>query len=677
MVMAAAYTAPSQGAVCPFSLSSRFVAFAPSKALKRSYLSNAFHAKFLLTFWIFILFTLLSYIAWNTRFSISWLYLFVLFIVCFDINCRREVCIIQSAYGTSPKITMSSIYPRFYHSFYHGRTSSVGKLYYKLMTDSSPAKMIPYYRDQNSFEGKPSKEIFNRQKVDKRREQVSRNCSSTSVQEVGHNSPHRPHISSTATVPEKNMPSTLKWDEEIERLQKTKAEVYARILPEGRLYFQEIMGSRQITSQNYKLLDKPGVEELPDTENVAANDLNSKNLAVSKPALTEPNGTGNRNKALDLVNLQTPDDSTKESSDSKGPLTKETKAKPQDLRHRLTSIYKNVVVVDNISAAKKVVKMLTQQYRHLVHACDTEVAKIDVKQETPVDHGEVICFSIYSGPQADFGDGKSCLWIDVLDGGRDLLIEFAPFFEDPSIKKHDYHLVSNIHKWLSCHLAFGAGFCNWSLYQVWHNYSFDNHVIENYGFKVSGFHADTMHMARLWNSSRRTEGGYSLEALTGDQKVMSEVTSCQEKDLFGKVSMKTIFGRRKVKKDGSEGKMITLPPVEELQRQERKSWICYSALDAISTLKLYESLQNKLSKMYWKLDGKLVQGETMFDFYQKYWRPFGEILIKMETEGMLVDRPYLAEIEKVAKAEQEDAVNRFRNWAIKYCPDAKYMNVGK
>lgn len=58
-----------------------------------------------------------------------------------------------------------------------------------------------------------------------------------------------------------------------------------------------------------------------------------------------------------------------------------------------------------------------------------------MKQATPVDHGEIICFSIYSGPQADFGNGKSCLWIDVLDGGRDLLIEFAPFFEDPSIKK--------------------------------------------------------------------------------------------------------------------------------------------------------------------------------------------------------------------------------------------------
>jgi DNA polymerase-1 len=48
----------------------------------------------------------------------------------------------------------------------------------------------------------------------------------------------------------------------------------------------------------------------------------------------------------------------------------------------------------------------------------------------------------------------------------------------------------------------------------------------------------------------------------------------------------------------------------------------------------------------------------------------------METEGMLVDRAYLAEVEKVAKAEQEVAANRFRNWACKYCPDAKYMNVG-
>ncbi|KAL6283926.1 hypothetical protein ACE6H2_014855 [Prunus campanulata] len=319
----------------------------------------------------------------------------------------------------------------------------------------------------------------------------------------------------------------------------------------------------------------------------------------------------------------------------------------QDLRIRLNTIYDKVLVVNSVSVAKKVVKMLTNQYRNLVHACDTEVAKIEVKRETPVDHGEIICFSIYSGPGVDFGNGKSCIWVDVLDGGgKELLIEFAPFFEDPSIKK------------------------------VWHNYSFDNHVIENYGLKLSGFHADTMHMARLWDSSRRVKGGYSLEALTRDPKVMSGAEQCHLKDLVGKISMKTIFGRKKVKTDGKEGKLTIIDPVEVLQREERKLWICYSALDAISTLNLYESMKNQLGKKPWEIDGNPVSGKSMFDFYEKYWRPFGELLVQMETEGMLVDREHLAEIEKQAKAEQVVAANRFRRWASSYCTDAKYMNVG-
>ncbi|XP_059665247.1 DNA polymerase I A, chloroplastic/mitochondrial-like isoform X2 [Cornus florida] len=308
------------------------------------------------------------------------------------------------------------------------------------------------------------------------------------------------------------------------------------------------------------------------------------------------------------------------------------------LHESLAHIYDKVLVVDNISVAKEVVKMLTTQYRHHVHACDTEVAKIDVRRETPIDHGELICFSIYSEPAANFGNGKSCIWVDVLDGGgRSLLAEFAPFFEDPSIKK------------------------------VWHNYSFDSHVLQNYRLKISGFHADTMHMARLCDSSRR------IEALKCDPRVMSGDGRHLDENLISKVSMVTIFGRRKVNKDGSEGKIITIPPIEELQRKERKPWICYSAFDSISTLELYKSLKSKLVDMKWKVEG-FCKG-TMFDFYTKYWCPFGELLVEMEKEGMLVDQAYLAEIEKVARAEQQVAENRFRNWASKYCPDAKYMNI--
>jgi DNA polymerase I len=74
-----------------------------------------------------------------------------------------------------------------------------------------------------------------------------------------------------------------------------------------------------------------------------------------------------------------------------------------------------------------------------------QVAKVDLKKETPVGHGEIISFSIYSFSgerKADFGDGKCCIWVDVLDGEgcstagkKNLLMEFGPFFEDKSIKK--------------------------------------------------------------------------------------------------------------------------------------------------------------------------------------------------------------------------------------------------
>ena len=183
-----------------------------------------------------------------------------------------------------------------------------------------------------------------------------------------------------------------------------------------------------------------------------------------------------------------------------------------------------------------------------------------------------------------------------------------------------------------------------------------------------------MHLARLWDSSRRDDGGYSLEALTNDSKVVPTNQSSIDDFNIGKISMKSIFGKKKVKKDGSEGKLVTIAPVEVLQREERITWICYSALDSINTLKLFQSLKKKLEAMQWLLNGD--KKGNMFDFYEKYWRPFGFLLVKMESEGMLVDRAHLSMIEEVAKTEQQKAVDRFRKWASEYCPDAKYMNVG-
>ena len=83
---------------------------------------------------------------------------------------------------------------------------------------------------------------------------------------------------------------------------------------------------------------------------------------------------------------------------------------------------------------------------------------------------------------------------------------------------------------------------------------------------------------------------------------MSEDKKAYQKDMskdntdegfMGKISMKDIFGRRKLKKDGSAGKISTIAPVEELQREERELWISYSAFDSINTLKLCKSLKIK------------------------------------------------------------------------------------
>lgn len=70
------------------------------------------------------------------------------------------------------------------------------------------------------------------------------------------------------------------------------------------------------------------------------------------------------------------------------------------------------------------------------------------------------------------------------DASKEMFAIFKDFFEDDSIKK------------------------------VWHNYSFDRHVLRNHGIDCQGFAGDTMHMARLWDSSRQGKG-YSLESLTG------------------------------------------------------------------------------------------------------------------------------------------------------------------
>ena len=76
---------------------------------------------------------------------------------------------------------------------------------------------------------------------------------------------------------------------------------------------------------------------------------------------------------------------------------------------------------------------------------------------------------------------------------------------------------------------------------------------------------------------------------------------------FGQVilanrSIKERFGSKHIRVDGTEGKAIDVPPLDELQRNVKyiEDWIDYSTYDTEGTWKLREVLEAKLRAMPWQ-----------------------------------------------------------------------------
>jgi 3'-5' exonuclease len=259
-----------------------------------------------------------------------------------------------------------------------------------------------------------------------------------------------------------------------------------------------------------------------------------------------------------------------------------------------------VTVVRTAEDARAVMeRLMGPESEARFHACDTEVMDLDLKSVGPVGNGYVTCASVYSGEDFDYGLGDgpgTVLWIDNLDDACGVLQEFKAWFEDERFKK------------------------------IWHNYGFDRHVMWNEGIDCRGFGGDTMHMARLEDSSRSREGngnGYSLEALT--------------EELVGrrKRPMKEIFGIKRLRKDGSEGSIIDLPPIEVMQRDPgyRSKWIEYGCYDAQGTFLIHKELRKRLCRIPWLSDGDGGMTNNLYEYYWQHMRPFGEVLTDMERRG--------------------------------------------
>ena len=295
----------------------------------------------------------------------------------------------------------------------------------------------------------------------------------------------------------------------------------------------------------------------------------------------------------------------------------------------------NATIVRTKEQAKIVMEKLMNADPSIFHACDTEVMDIKLKEVGPVGNGYVTCLSVYSGPDFDYGLGVekgSTLWIDNLDDAHGILQEFKPWMEDERFKK------------------------------IWHNYGFDRHVMWNEGILCKGFGGDTMHMARLQDTSRmKNGGGYSLEALTDELLGMR------------KRPMKEIFGVPRIRKDGTPGSILDIPPIDVLQRDPkfRKNFIDYSCYDAVGTWNLHQKLVELLKKLPW-----ISEDTNLYDYYWTNMREFGEVLTDMERRGVRVDaKDYLASVEVQARQDRKDHLRKFREWAAtEIGPDGLAIN---
>jgi DNA polymerase-1 len=323
-----------------------------------------------------------------------------------------------------------------------------------------------------------------------------------------------------------------------------------------------------------------------------------------------------------------------------------------------------VTIVNSREKALKALDVL-MSLEDRVHAWDTEVIDIEVKEQSPVGNGKIISAQAFCGPEVDFGNGPR-LFIDNFGTNHDTIMLFKDYFESQKYKK------------------------------IWHNYGFDRHVFYNHGIDAKGFAGDTMHLARLYDSSMGFKG-YSLANLTVsfEKKILEtkkNMIKYLEKALPKddpryktlqmyknnymetnyKKSMYKLFGRRKTLRSGQEGKIVEIPPIVDLHTKEDcvYEWVQYGCLDAEITFFLRETLNTLLKE----LPTDFEDLEDMLDVYDKYWLPFGEMLTDMERNGIKVNKEYLKKIQQEAEKDLERYAAKFMEFVKMTQEDAEEFN---
>jgi len=305
-------------------------------------------------------------------------------------------------------------------------------------------------------------------------------------------------------------------------------------------------------------------------------------------------------------------------------------------------------IVDTVARAERLMDELKALPPSTIYGCDTE-AEIDLQKQNPVGNGMVTCVTLYAGKEMRFGGEGSSVFVDVL-GKPEILERIKPFLESEKTLK------------------------------VWHNYSFDRHILFNHGVDVMGLKGDTMHLGRLEDSSRDKtlgKGGYSLEALS--EAFLGQKSS--------KTSLKQLFRSPKLNVKGEKLKTFYLPPVSEIQESDRRlDWIQYSCFDAMCTKHLYVALANRLREMEWRFTydytstAQSRMNSNMLEMYEQCLLPFAVCLTDIEREGFQLDIDHLKNAEMLAQKSIKELSQAFNEWlitsgALKDPSDVQHINA--
>eukprot|EP00668_Euglena_longa_P046572 GGOE01062257.1.p1 GENE.GGOE01062257.1~~GGOE01062257.1.p1 ORF type:complete len:841 (+),score=262.16 GGOE01062257.1:76-2598(+) len=297
-----------------------------------------------------------------------------------------------------------------------------------------------------------------------------------------------------------------------------------------------------------------------------------------------------------------------------------------------SSAPEGVTVVNSVKVAQAAVRQLKRVPSSVAHAVDVETSGANIREDSPWAKGELLCFSIYCGEQQDFGSGPK-LFVDTQVPG--VLQAFAEYFADPYLPK------------------------------VFHNYSYDRgllcralrHAAPSKNDFLQGFHADTMHMARLIPN-----GG------VGPQRYrrfgLAELSQKYLPPELVKIPFKEKFREFPKRSDGTDSKRSVIPTTTQLSATKWHEWVQYATQDTVVTWNLFVKLKGMLLDTYWETAGvpSSHNCSTMWDFYQQWYRPLGQMLSEVEELGIRMDTQLL---ETQLGRSEEDILAKekvFRDW---------------